>query len=95
MGYRRLWMRIAAAFPAQQMPRWDAPPKAMISAAINGAFFTKLENPNQPQTSEEIIKSAEECIGAGAQIVHVHARDERGYNVLDMGRFSEILQAPS
>jgi len=77
---------------AAQMPRWDAPPKAIISAAINGAFFTKAENPNQPQTPEEIIASAEECIAAGAQVVHVHARDARGYNVLDAGLFSEVLR---
>jgi hypothetical protein len=41
---------------AQQMPRWPTPPKAIISAAINGAFFTKAENPNQPTTPEEIMR---------------------------------------
>ena len=77
---------------ADQMPRWQAPPKAIISAAINGAFFTKAENPNQPTTPEEIIASAEECIAAGAQVVHVHARDAAGYNVLDPVAFGEVLR---
>ncbi|WP_024927441.1 MULTISPECIES: 3-keto-5-aminohexanoate cleavage protein [unclassified Mesorhizobium] len=76
---------------AEQMPRWKAPPKAAISVAINGAFYTKAENPNQPQTAAEIIASAQECIAAGAQIIHVHVRDERGYNALDAGLFAEVL----
>ena len=64
------------------MPRWTVDPKIAVSAAINGAFFTKHDNPNQAITPDEIIRSAEECIAGGAQIIHVHARDERGYNVL-------------
>lgn len=76
---------------AEPMPRWAEPPKLILSTAINGAFFTRNENPNQAITPEEIIRSAEECIAAGAQIIHVHARDERGYNVLDTGLFKEVL----
>lgn len=76
---------------AEPMPRWATPQKLILSTAINGAFFTKNENPNQAISSEEIIRSAEECIAAGAQIIHVHARDERGYNVLDTGLFRETL----
>jgi 3-keto-5-aminohexanoate cleavage enzyme len=76
---------------ADQMPRWKTPPKAAISVAINGAFYTKAENPNQPQTAAEIIASAKECIDAGAQIIHIHVRDEKGYNALDSGLFGEVL----
>lgn len=76
---------------AVPMPRWREPEKLILSTAINGAFFTRRENPNQAITPAEIIRSAEECIEAGAQIIHVHARDERGYNVLDTGLFKETL----
>jgi 3-keto-5-aminohexanoate cleavage enzyme len=76
---------------AEQMPRWKTPPKAAISVAINGAFFTKNENPNQCQTAEEIIASAKECIDAGAQIIHIHVRDERGFNVLSSEIFGKVL----
>ncbi|AZO07836.1 MULTISPECIES: 3-keto-5-aminohexanoate cleavage protein [unclassified Mesorhizobium] len=76
---------------AEPMPRWAEPEKLILSVAINGAFFRKDENPNQPISSEEIIRSAQECIDAGAQIIHIHARDERGYNVLDTGLFKETL----
>ncbi|HWU63691.1 MAG TPA: 3-keto-5-aminohexanoate cleavage protein [Ensifer sp.] len=76
---------------AEQMPRWQTPPKVAISVAINGAFFTKAENPNQPQTPEEIIASANECIDAGAQIIHIHVRGKHGFNVLNSDLFAEVL----
>jgi len=76
---------------APQMPRWRDTGKVAISVAVNGAFYTKAENPNQAQTPEEIIASGKECIDAGAQILHVHVRDEKGYSALDFGLFAEVL----
>jgi 3-keto-5-aminohexanoate cleavage enzyme len=73
------------------IPRWSIDPEIALSAAINGAFFGRRDNPSQPIAAEEIIRSAEECIAAGAQIVHVHVRDQRGYNVLDIGLFREVI----
>jgi 3-keto-5-aminohexanoate cleavage enzyme len=91
-GMPRIMATDHSAFSAAApMPRWTAPPKAIVSAAINGAFFTHAENPNQPLTPAEIIRSAEGCIAAGAQVVHVHVRDARGYNTLDTGAFREVL----
>ncbi|POH25048.1 hypothetical protein ATY30_28845 [Sinorhizobium americanum] len=83
----------ASAFSdAQQMPKWNIPEEAIISVAINGAFFTKADNPNQATTPEEIIRSAEECIEEGAQIIHLHARDEKGYNVLTVDAFRRVIE---
>lgn len=73
------------------MPRWDIPEKIMISTAITGAFFSKRSNPNQPITPDEIRASAEECIKAGAPNIHIHVRDEAGYNVLDTELFREVI----
>ncbi|MGY4400741.1 3-keto-5-aminohexanoate cleavage protein [Bradyrhizobium sp. USDA 3315] len=75
----------------EPMPRWAVPPKVAISAAITGAFHSKKVNPNQPTTIEEIRKSAEECILAGAPVVHIHVRDEKGFNVLDQRLFEEVI----
>lgn len=75
----------------QPMPRWNVPEKVVISAAITGAFHSKKANPNQPVTVAEIRKSAEECIIAGAPIIHIHVRDEKGFNVLDQGLFEEVI----
>ncbi len=65
------------------LPKWQIPPKVMISSTITGAFFSKRANPNQPITTDEIRASAEECIKAGAPNIHIHVRDEGGFNVLD------------
>ncbi|MEI7737174.1 MAG: 3-keto-5-aminohexanoate cleavage protein [Betaproteobacteria bacterium] len=74
------------------MPIWDIPPKIMISTAITGAFFSKRSNPNQPITPDEIRQSAEECILAGAPNIHIHVRDDSGYNVLDADRFRQVIE---
>jgi 3-keto-5-aminohexanoate cleavage enzyme len=73
------------------MPAWDIPTKISISAAITGAFFSKRTNPNQPITPDEIRASAEECIQAGAANIHIHVRDDEGFNVLDPERFKAVV----
>jgi 3-keto-5-aminohexanoate cleavage enzyme len=74
------------------MPRWKIPEKIAISATMNGAFFTKNANPYVPTTPDEIARSAEECIAAGATIIHLHVRDEKGYNVLDADQFRRVIE---
>ena len=73
------------------LPKWQIPPKVMISSTITGAFFSKRANPNQPITTDEIRASAEECIKAGAPNIHIHVRDEGGFNVLDPRRFHDVI----
>jgi 3-keto-5-aminohexanoate cleavage enzyme len=73
------------------MSRWEVPAKIMISTAITGAFFSKRSNPAQPITPAEIRASAEECILAGAPNIHIHVRDDSGFNVLDIERFREVI----
>ena len=52
-GYPSIMSITASAFSeAEQMPRWNIPQRAIVSAAINGAFFTKRENPNQATTPD-------------------------------------------
>jgi 3-keto-5-aminohexanoate cleavage enzyme len=74
------------------MPRWSVPEKVAISVTMNGAFFSKRANPAIPTTPAEIVKAAEECIAAGANIIHLHVRDEKGYNVLDVDRFRAVIE---
>lgn len=73
------------------MPKWNIPQKVMIASTITGAFFSKRSNPNQPITVDEIRASAEECIKAGAPNIHIHVRDEGGFNVLDPQRFHDVI----
>lgn len=73
------------------MPKWDFPDKVAVSVAMTGAFFNQNANPNQPIDNETIIKSADECLAAGATTVHLHVRDDNGYNVLDADLFKEVV----
>lgn len=75
----------------QPQPKWNIPEKVVISQTINGAFYSKKANPNQPVTPEEIISSARECAAAGATTVHVHVRDKQGFNVLDPELFHRVI----
>lgn len=73
------------------MPKWKIPEKVMISTTITGAFFSKRANPHHPITIDEIRDSAEKCILAGAPNIHIHVRDDKGYNVLDPQRFHDVV----
>lgn len=70
---------------------WDIPEKLVVSVAITGAFFRKNQNPNQPITPGEIIESARQVHQAGASTVHIHVRDDEGYNVLSPDRFRQVI----
>jgi len=72
-------------------PKWDIPKKVFISQTIVGAFYSKVGNPNQPITPDEIRDQALECLAAGAPNVHIHVRDEQGYNVLDPELFHYVI----
>lgn len=51
---------------------------AVITAALTGPIATKEDNPALPTTPEEIAEAARSAYEAGAAVVHVHLRDERG-----------------
>lgn len=51
---------------------------AVITAALTGPIATKADNPALPTTPEEIAEAARGAHEAGAAVVHVHLRDERG-----------------
>jgi 3-keto-5-aminohexanoate cleavage enzyme len=71
---------------------WDIPEKLAVSVAITGAFFQKHQNAAQPISPDEILQSAREVARAGASSVHIHVRDDNGYNVLSPERFNQVIQ---
>jgi len=70
---------------------WKLPDRLIVSVAITGAFFRKDQNPNQPLTVEAIRSSAREVLLAGASTVHIHVRDDRGYNTLSLDGFRDVI----
>jgi 3-keto-5-aminohexanoate cleavage enzyme len=73
-------------------PWSEIPEQMIVSVAITGAFFRKDQNPNQAITPEEILASAREVAIAGASAIHIHVRDDDGYNVLSPERFAAVIQ---
>lgn len=73
-------------------PRWtQIPDKIIVSTTITGAFYNKKSNPNHPVTMEEIYAAARDVCLAGAPVIHVHVRDDNGFNVLDPKRLKYIF----
>lgn len=72
-------------------PPWDVSKKIVIQSSITGAFFTRQANPNQPITTAEILDEARACARAGASAIHIHVRDDHGYNTLSVERFEEVV----
>jgi len=71
---------------------WDVPRTMIVESAITGAFFSRRANPAQPITPAEILESARECAAAGASAIHLHMRDDMGYNVLDVDLFRQVVE---
>ncbi len=57
---------------------------AVITAALTGPIATKQDNPQLPTSPEEIAASARGAYEAGAAVVHIHLRDERGEPTADL-----------
>lgn len=70
---------------------WDIPETMIVSVAITGAFFQTSQNPHQPITPQQILESAREVALAGASSIHIHVRDDDGYNVLSPKRFHDVI----
>jgi uncharacterized protein (DUF849 family) len=66
--------------------------KTIISAALTGAWPMKKDNPALPITPQEIAKDVIECYEAGAAIVHLHMRDDRGEGTMDVNKFRETVE---
>ena len=53
-------------------------PATLITVAPTGAELEKAAVPALPVTLDELVATAKECAAAGAAVIHVHIRDERG-----------------
>jgi 3-keto-5-aminohexanoate cleavage enzyme len=65
----------------------------IITAAITGAETTREMNPNLPVTPAEQAAAAAECVKAGASIIHLHVRDDRGNPTQSLDRFRASIEA--
>jgi len=65
--------------------------KLIITCALCGVGTTKEQTPHVPITPDEIAADGLECVKAGASILHVHVRDEKGANIMDKDIFVEVV----
>jgi uncharacterized protein (DUF849 family) len=66
--------------------------KAIVSCAVTGAIHVPSLTPYLPITPEEIAEHAIGAAGAGAAILHLHARDpETGRPTPDPGVYAQFL----
>jgi uncharacterized protein (DUF849 family) len=78
------------AFPYPAFPRSPYPP-LVINAALTGMVAQRERVPHIPLTTDEIVQDAERCFAAGATIVHLHARDERGRPQWRRDAYAELV----
>lgn len=66
--------------------------KVIITAALTGAMTPKDMNPHIPMTPEEIAEDAYKCWKAGAAVVHLHMRDDKGFGTMDKDKFKKTIE---
>lgn len=64
--------------------------KLIITCAITGGLHGKVANPNIPEQPDEQIQQTIDAWNAGAAIVHIHTRDEKGNSVQDVAKYKYI-----
>jgi 3-keto-5-aminohexanoate cleavage enzyme len=72
--------------------KWDIPDKVMINVAITGAFASRKQNPYVPISPEEIYRESENCIEAGARVLHMHVREPNGLPSGDMNLYRKVIE---
>jgi 3-keto-5-aminohexanoate cleavage enzyme len=65
----------------------------IVNVALTGMVPTKADNAAVPITAAEIADDAERCVGAGASIVHLHARDEDGRPTWRPDAYRRVISA--
>ena len=65
----------------------------MIAVAPNGARKTRRDHPQLPITPAQLAVTAAECQAAGACLLHLHVRDERGEHSLHPEHYKPAIAA--
>lgn len=65
----------------------------VISVAPNGARRTFKDHPGLPMMTPDIVREAAKCREAGAAMIHLHVRDDRGGHLLDAEAYTKTTAA--
>ncbi|MGH8850398.1 MAG: 3-keto-5-aminohexanoate cleavage protein [Casimicrobiaceae bacterium] len=64
-----------------------------IAVAPNGARRTRGDHPRLPLTPDELAQCAEDCLVAGASMMHLHVRDAAGRHSLEADDYRAAIDA--
>ena len=64
----------------------------LIAVAPNGARKTREDHPAIPLSAVELAQTAQQCQAAGAGMIHVHIRDDKGLHSLDVETYRETIR---
>jgi 3-keto-5-aminohexanoate cleavage enzyme len=65
----------------------------VITVAPVGGELTRVQQPNLPLSAEEVAEEVARCREAGASIVHLHVRDDRGEPTQGRDHFARAIDA--
>ncbi|RKF18527.1 3-keto-5-aminohexanoate cleavage protein [Alginatibacterium sediminis] len=65
----------------------------MVCVAPNGARKTKQDHPRLPLSAHELAVEAENCMNAGASMIHLHVRDENGKHSIEPIYYRPVIAA--
>src|SRR4051794_41209605 len=71
---------------------FSRPTDVLVQACLNGGR-SRDEHPAIPQTPSELAAEARAAVDAGAEIVHIHPRDDSGGETLEAGPEARALIA--
>lgn len=64
-----------------------------LTVAPNGANLRKSAHRAVPTTEEELVQTAGDCFKAGADMIHLHVREDDESHSLDAGRYRSAIAA--
>lgn len=67
--------------------------RVLIAVAPNGARKTKQHHASIPLTAEEIAIEAEQCVQAGAGMMHLHVRDADAKHSLSVTAYKQAISS--
>lgn len=73
------------------LKRWDIQEYLVVGVAPMGVFIDRDQNPNQPMTTDELVKEFTACVELGAVSLHMHVRDDAGKVTADPGVYRKVI----
>lgn len=67
--------------------------KLLVNVCLTGCVHSKQDNPKLPVTPEEIARDVELCSNHGAQIFHIHAREDDETPTWKKDNYQKIVDA--